>query len=205
MYSPKIQRLIDLFVKFPGVGPRTAARLVFYLVKADRKEVQGLGKAIFDLKKSLNFCSFCFKSFKVSGNKLCEICSDPRRDKTLLCVIEKEIDLASIEKNKLYKGLYFILGGSISKLKKEDINRIRIKELKERIKNPRSFGIDSDLKEIILALNPTVEGESTSLYLERELKDLDKKITRLGRGLPSGAELEYADEKTLISAFKNRK
>jgi len=203
MFSPSIQKLIELFSKFPTCGPRTAARFVFYLLKLKKEEVDELLKAISDLKEKVKHCSFCFKTFEPldfarGKEELCEICSDQRRDKTLLCVVEKETDLVTIEKTKKYPGRYFILGGTLSKLKKEEIKNLRTKELIERVKN-------SGVEEIILALNPTPEGEATLLYLERLLKPLNKKITRLGRGLPVGAELEYADEETLSSALNNRK
>jgi len=216
MYPKSIQKLIDIFSKFPTVGPRTAARFVFYLIKKPKEEIADLIKSISDLKESIKICSFCFNSFEEGNRKilppaeaainLCPICQDNSRDRTLLCVVEKETDLISIEKTKKYNGLYFILGGTFSKLKKEDIRKIRIKELEERIKNPENFGLPkTNFKEIIIAVNPTEEGEATALYLERSLRHLSKKITRLGRGLPVGGELEYADEETLISALESRK
>jgi len=220
MYPPIIQKLIELFSKFPTVGPRTAARFVFYLIKSPKEKVDQLLEAVSELKEKIKSCSFCFDQFEPSttsgqGGKgnLCKICSNPIRDKNLLCIVEKETDLASIENTKKYKGLYFVLGGTVSSLRKSDIEKLRIKELRERIKNPSDFGISTNqFQEIILAINPTTEGEATSLYLERELKPLacgeqgrTIKITRLGRGLPVGGELEYADEETLRSAFEGRK
>ena len=205
MYSPLIQKLIDLFSKFPTVGPKTAARFVFYLIRASKEEVDEITKAISELKEKIKTCSFCFDHSE-KDQDLCEICSNPSRDKTILCVVEKETDLSSIEDTKKYKGLYFILGGTLSGLKKTDVKKLKVKELKERIQNPFSFGITTPkFNEIILALNPTPEGEATVLYLERELKPLDIKITHLAKGLPSGGELEYADEETLSSAFEGRK
>lgn len=203
MYPKSIQKLIDLFSKFPTVGPRTAARFVFYLIKLPQNSSDELLNSIINLRKSIKICSFCFNPFDASQDSaqgeetLCSICKDNSRDKTLLCVIEKETDLISIEKTKKYKGLYFILGGTIS-LKKADSKKTRIEELKERIKN-------NGFKEIIIATNPTTEGEATALYIKRELKPFNIKITRLGRGLPVGGELEYADEETLTSAFEGRK
>ena len=203
MYPKSIQKLIDLFSKFPTVGPRTAARFVFYLIKLSQNNSDELLNSIINLRKSIKICSFCFNPFDASQDSaqgeetLCSICKDNSRDKTLLCVIEKETDLISIEKTKKYKGLYFILGGTIS-LKKADSKKTRIEELKERIKN-------NGFKEIIIATNPTTEGEATALYIKRELKPFNIKITRLGRGLPVGGELEYADEETLTSAFEGRK
>jgi len=207
MYSKTIQKLIDLFSKFPGVGPRTAARFVFYLLGRDKKEIDELIFTISKLKERIKLCQFCFNPFESASPEedLCQICQDPLRDKNLICVVEKEQDLTTIEKTKKYKGYYLILGGTVSSLKKEEIEKLRIKELILRIKNPEKFGVKANFKEIILALNPTTEGEATALYLERKLKDLGKKISRLGRGLPVGAELEYADEETLGSALEGRK
>ena len=197
MRSPSIQKLIDIFSKFPTVGPRTAARFVFYLLKLPKEEIENLTNSISILKEKVKFCSFCFKAFE-GGEELCEICSDPRRDKSLLCVLEKETDLLPIEKTKKYRGRYFILGGTVAKLKKEETKNLRTEELQARVENP-------EIREIIIAINPTPEGESTTLYLERILKPLNKKITRLGRGLPVGGELEYADEETLSSSLEGRK
>ncbi len=218
MYPKSIQKLIDIFSKFPTVGPRTAARFVFHLLKKPKGESDDLVSSILELKNNIKICGFCFKPFepsfasasaKATGdkdeNELCEICSDPRRNKSLLCIVEKETDLISIENTKKYQGLYFVLGGTVSKFKNEDTKNARMEELVERLKNPGNFGISTNFEEIILAINPTSEGEETILYLERLIKPLNKKITRLGRGLPIGAELEYADEETLSSAFENRK
>ena len=200
MYPISIQKLIDLFSKFPTVGPRTASRFVFYLLKTDKEEVKELLKSILELRKLVKICEFCFNPFQSPGEKkLCQICSNSSRDRTLLCLVEKETDLISLEKTKKYKGLYFILGGTFSTLKKQELQKLRIKELQERLKS------HPEIKEIIIALNPTIEGEATTLYLERLLKPLNKKITRLGRGLPMGGELEYADEETLSSALEGRK
>jgi len=205
MYPHSIQKLIDLFSKLPTVGPRTASRFVFYLVGKSKEDVDKLVAAILDLKKNVKLCKLCFNPFEGEG-ELCEICSNPARDKSLLCIIEKETDLLVIEKTKKYKGLYFILGGQVSTFKKADIEKLRTKELEERVKN------HPEIKEIIIATNPTTEGEATALYLERLLKPLNLpagrqviKTTRLGRGLPVGGELEYADEETLGSALEGRK
>jgi len=198
MYSPSIQKLIKAFSRFPTIGPRTAARFVFYLLKLSPKETSELIDSISELKERVKMCPSCFKPFEAKTN-LCEICSDAGRDKTILCVVEKETDLETIEKTKKYKGIYFILGGTVSRLRKKDVEQLRIKELKKNTQQ---------VKEIIIAINPTTEGEATALYLERWLKKnlpADKKITKLGRGLPAGSELEYADEETLSSALEGRK
>lgn len=208
MFSSSIQKLIDLFSKFPTVGPRTAARFVFYLLKKDKREIDELTQAILNLKAKVKVCVNCFNPFEHSTSsgqeaEFCAICSDNSRDKALLCVVATETDLQTIEKTKKYKGLYFVLGGNVDALKKADILKLRMRELEERIKD------NSELVEIILALNPTTEGEATALYLERSLKPLitarGKKITRLGRGLPRGGELEYADEETLSAALEGRR
>ncbi len=229
-YPPTIQKLIHLFSKFPSVGPKTAARFVFYLLKSKKEDIDELIITISKLRENVKTCSLCFNSFEppftpsftkaIDGKKaskvmpedtsegrsenknnkhFCDICSNPGRDKSLLCIVEKETDLVAIEKTKQYKGLYFVLGGVISTLRKKDLEKIRSEELKLRIEN------DTQIKEIIIATNPTSEGEATALYSERLLKPFDKKITRLGRGLPSGGELEYADDETLKSALESRR
>ena len=197
MHSPLIEKLIKIFSKFPTVGPRTASRFVFYLLKLPKEEIESLVSAISSLKNNVKVCNSCFNPFEGEG-ELCEICQNPGRDKSLVCIVEKETDLNSIEKINKYKGLYFILGGTLSSLKKDDIKKIKTEELLKRVKDPQ-------VKEIIIATNSTTEGEATSFYLERALKSSGKKITRLGRGLPKGSELEYADDETLSSAFESRK
>jgi len=197
MHSPLIEKLIKIFSKFPTVGPRTASRFVFYLLKLSKEEIESLVSAISSLKDNVKVCNSCFNPFEGEG-ELCEICQNPGRDKSLVCIVEKETDLNSIEKINKYKGLYFILGGTLSSLKKDDIKKIKTEELLKRVKDPQ-------VKEIIIATNSTTEGEATSFYLERALKSSGKKITRLGRGLPKGSELEYADDETLSSAFESRK
>ena len=198
MYPKSIQKLINLFSKFPTIGPRTAARFVFYLTKLSPEEIKELSSSIEALKDSIKICPSCFDTFDPStgSGQVCDICSDNGRDKELLCIIEKEADLTTIEKTKTYKGFYFILGGTIS-LKKEDNKNLRIEELKQKIEK-------GDFKEVIIALNPTTEGEATTLLVKRSLASYNISITRLGRGLPVGGELEYADPDTLESAFNSR-
>ena len=215
--SNSIQKLIDLFSKFPTVGPRTASRFVFYLIQLPKEKIEELIASIQDLKNKIKFCSFCFNPFESSTNPstgsgqetLCEICENTNRDRNLLCIVEKETDLISIEKTKKYHGLYFILGGTVATLKKSDIEKLRTKELAERLRSPQGFGIITIFKEIIIATNPTPEGKATAILIERTIKEALKdnlpKITHLGLGLPVGGELEYADEETLESAFEGRK
>jgi recombination protein RecR len=197
MYPKTIQKLIEIFSKFPTVGQRTATRFVFYLIKKDKNEIKELANLILELKEKVKFCRNCFKPFEGEG-EICEICSDKTRNSSLLCVVEKETDLEAIEKTKKYRGIYFVLGGPIFSVKKEELKKLRIKELEERVKN-------KEIKEIIIATNPTTEGEAIALFLERKLKNYGKKISRLARGLPTGGELEYADEETLGAAFEGRK
>jgi len=227
MFSPTIEKLIKDFSKFPTVGPRTAARFVFYLIRTPKEKIEELIKSMEELKEKIKLCPLCFKSFepaqiseKLEAGKgegeLCPICQDPRRDKGIVCIIEKEIDLEAIEKTGKFKGFYFILGGTISGFeKKEQKKRIeeRLEKLQNRIKKTK------EIKEIILALNSITEAQNTTLWLKRKLEPLEirtspsartlrssvLKITQLGQGLPKGGELEYADEETLSSAFENRK
>jgi recombination protein RecR len=201
--TDSIKKLIELFSKFPTIGPRTAGRFVFYLMKLPKERIDELTIAIQELKNKIKFCSFCFNPFE-GENNLCPICSDPRRDKTLLCVVEKESDLISIENTKKYNGLYFILGGTVGTMRKNEIENLRIQELKNRIIEVNKF------VEIIIAINPTPEGRATSVLVERALSAQGEptkncKITHLAQGLPVGGELEYADEETLESAFEGRK
>ncbi len=199
-----IKKLQDLFAKFPTIGQRTAGRFVFYLLHASKQETDELASAIQELKNAVKLCSFCFNPYE-AGNGLCDICQNAARDKQMLCIVEKETDLQSIENTKRYKGLYFILGGTLT-LRNADGKNLRIEELKNRIAK-------SKFSEIIIALNPTPEGKSTAVLVERALKevlssmpqDSGFKITHLAQGLPVGGELEYADEETLESAFEGRK
>ncbi len=211
MFSQSIKKLIDLFSKFPTVGPRTASRFVFYLIQLPKEKVDELITSIQNIKNKIKFCSFCFNPFETNGAEktLCEVCENINRDRNLLCIVEKENDLISIEKTKKYRGLYFILGGTVATLKESDIEKLRIKELEERLRSPQGFGIITIFKEIIIAINPTPEGKATAILIGRTIKETLKdnlpKITHLGLGLPVGGELEYADEETLENAFEGRK
>jgi len=201
MYSKTIQKLMEHFSKFPTVGRRTAERFVFYLMKTPKPEVKELINSIAELKNKVKICPFCFKSFE-GESELCSICSDTRRDKKVICVVEKEVDLESIEKTKRFKGTYLILGGTFLSAEQEkdkkDIQK-RIERLIGRIKK------QPELDEIILAINPTPAGNNTCLWIQRKLKPLNIKTTHLGCGLPVGGELEYADGETISSALESRK
>ena len=187
MHSPTIEKLIQLFSKFPTVGPRTAGRFVAYLAKASKQEIGELLENIKRLADKIKTCSLCGVNFESDDGDLCDICTDQRREKTILCIVEKQIDLESIEKTKSFKGFYFIL--------KSDSD---LQKLVNKIKQ-------NNLKEIILAINPTSEGIKTILFLKRKLEPYKMKISQLGLGIPVGGELEYADQETLSSALKNRK
>lgn len=201
MYPQPIKKLIDLFAKFPTVGPRSASRFVFYLLKTQKKEIDEFIESIQNLKEHVKICDFCFNPYSVADVEpkgFCRICSDKTRIRSLICVVEKESDLEALEKTKTYKGLYFILGGTVGQLKKTEIENLPIEELKQRLEANK-------VQEVILATNLTTEGETTALYLERVIKPLGIKTTRLGRGLPIGGELEYADEETLRNALEGRR
>jgi recombination protein RecR len=200
VYPESIKKVIDIFLGFPTVGSRTATRFAFHLAKQNKKETKELLEAIIEIKNKIKTCSFCFNVFESENNDslFCEICSDKTRNKKTVCVVEKETDIEPIEQTKKYKGLYFVLGGSLSPLRKESFKKIRIKELIERIK-------ENDFQEIIVATNFTPQGESTALYLERTIKPLKVKTTRLAKGLPTGSELEYIDQETLSSSLEGRK
>jgi len=204
-----IDKLIDIFKKFPTVGQKTAGRFVYYLMKLPKAKLDELTNAITELKNKIKLCELCFNPFEPfnfaqdkSEGKLCAICQNPSRNKNLLCIVEKETDLLSIESTKKFNGLYFILGGTVATMRKEDMSQLRIDELKKRVKN-------NSFSEIIIALNPTPEGRTTSVLVESAIKEAIpspvSKITHLAKGIPVGGELEYADEETLESALEGRK
>ncbi len=203
MYPSHIENLIKIFSKFPTIGPRTAGRFALHCLNAPEEEIEELIDALRKLKALVGNCKVCFRSI-VKEEIVCSICKDKKRNRKTLCIVEKETDLFSIEKTNEYDGVYFILGGNISPLRKESFKKIRIKELKERIENYNNFNMPN-IKEVIIATNQTTEGNATALYLKKLLDSLEIKNTRLGRGLSTGSELEYADEETLSFALKGRK
>jgi len=201
MLAPSIEKLIKIFAKFPTIGPKTAARFVFYLLESPALISDELIQLIQELKEKTKTCSWCFKIFENETSAICEICANPNRDKSLICIVEKEIDLEAIEKTATYKGLYFILGGVLPILKKEATEQVldnRLAQLAERIKQ-------NGVKELILAINPTLEGQNTILWLKRKLEGCNIKISQLAQGMPLGGEIEYADEETIESAIQNRR
>jgi recombination protein RecR len=190
-----VQALINEFSKLPTIGSKTAARLVFYLLNRPRNEAQSLSEAILAVKDKVRFCSQCFS---LTESDPCDICTDERRDATILCVVAEAKDIYSIERTGAYRGRYHVLGGLISPMDGIGPAQLRVKELIERI------GAQSP-DEIVLATNPNAEGEATALYLSRLLTPLGVAVTRLAYGLPIGGDLDYADEVTLAKAFEGRR
>ena len=195
MYSDSIQNLINKIARWPSIGPKTAERIVFYLLRQSHQDTDGLIKGLEELKEKIKICQICFN---FSEDNPCLICSDNKRDHQLICLVTKPQDINSIEKTNSFAGLYHVLGGNINPLENISPQDIRIKELMDRIKK-------DNVKEIILALNPDLTGETTSLYLTKLLKQIPNiKISKLARGLPVGADLEYADPSTIESSLKGR-
>lgn len=193
-----IQNLIDAFEKLPGIGPKSAQRLTFYLLHVPQHELDGFAQALQNLKKNTVLCSVCFT---IGENNPCEICANPSRDISIICVVEQPLDVLALEKSKKYNGLYHVLHGKIDPLNNIGPDEIYINQLFQRLRNN-----DSRIGEIILATNPTMEGEATAMYISKQLKVQSSKlkVTRIGRGLPTGADLEYADELTLQKAMEGR-
>jgi len=197
--NQKFIQTVKLLQKLPGVGPRQAARFLLALLDKDESELRELGQAIVNLKKEIRFCRECFN---ISDNGPCNVCSDPKRDRSKLLVLEKVTDLSSVEKTGLYKGLYHVLGGAINPLDGATTETLRFKELERRVED---LSKDREL-ELIIATNPNTGGETTALYIKDLLKNKSGvTLTRLGRGLASGSNLEYADELTLKHALEYRK
>jgi len=192
VFPKSFQKLIDYFASLPSIGPKLAERLVLHLWKYDQEKINNFSQSLKDLKEKIRFCKQCFN---ISENDLCLICADKKRDQSVICVVEEPLDIIAIEKTKKFNGLYHVLGGTISA---QNNNDLKINELKNRLKN-------NGVKEIIIATNPTTEGEATALYLARLIKPSNIKVTRFARGLPTGGDIEYADEATLSGAIEGRK
>lgn len=199
MKIPKaIQQVIESFERLPGVGPKTAQRLTFYLLHVPQGELDRFANSVSSLKANTVMCSTCYS---VDETDPCSICSDMRRDHSVVCVVEQPLDVLALEKSGKYHGVYHVLHGKIDPLNNIGPDEIYIQQLLERIKQK-----DSAIKEVILATNPTMEGEATAMYIAKQLKVQSEtlKITRIGRGLPTGADLEYADPTTLERAMEGR-
>lgn len=194
MFEAPIQRLIDELARLPGIGRKSAQRLAFHLLHVEEADAERLGRAILDLRKEIRLCSRCFN---VTGDDECSICRDPRRDTSVLCVVQRAQDIPVLEKTQQFNGRYHVLGGAISPIEGIGPDQLRMKELVARIDN-------EGVHEVIAATNPTVEGDTTALYVARLLKPLGVSVSRLASGLPVGGDLDYADEITLGRALAGR-
>ena len=195
MLPPSLQKLIDELARLPGIGPKTAQRLAVHLLRSPRSRIKPLGDALLSLQDGLSFCEQCWHVTEVSP---CSICTDELRDRTKICVVEEVLDVIAIEKTGKYKGLYHVLHGVLSPIDGVGADQLKMAELFERINN------HAEVKELIIATNPSLEGEATALYIQKHLAEKDINITRIARGLPIGADLEYADSVTLGKALLNR-
>jgi recombination protein RecR len=195
MYEGVVQELIDELGRLPGVGPKSAQRIAFYLLQSEDDQAKKLAEVLLEVKERVRFCEVCGN---VSEEDKCNICRDDRRNQTLICVVEESKDVQAIERTREFRGLYHVLGGAISPIEGIGPDQLRIKELLARLSNP-------EIKEVIIATDPNMEGEATATYLSRMLASLEISVTRLASGLPVGGDLEYADEVTLGRAFAGRR
>ena len=194
-YSPSIEKLIQSFERLPSIGNKTAARLAFYMLDRPEEEINEFVSSIVNAKKNLKYCSKCFN---ISDTDPCIICSNPKRDESIICVVEDVKDVIAMERTHEFKGLYHVLHGSISPMNGIGPDEIKIKELLARL-------MDGKVKEVILATNPRVEGEATAMYISKLIKPLGIKATRIAHGIPVGGDLEYTDEVTLSKALEGRR
>jgi len=190
-----VARLIEEFNKLPGIGPKTAQRLTFFLLRAPAEQARALAEAILQVKAKIVFCSICFN---ITDKDPCAICAGADRDPTAICVVEEPLDILALERTRQYRGLYHVLHGAISPVDGIGPEDLKVRELLERLKK-------SAIQEVILATNPNLEGEATAMYLARLIQPTGIRVTRLARGLPVGGDLEYADEVTLARALEGRR
>ncbi|ERI05223.1 recombination mediator RecR [Aneurinibacillus aneurinilyticus] len=196
MYYPEpIAKLIDGFMKLPGIGPKTAARLAFFVLSMKEDDVLEIAKALVNAKRNLVYCSVCQN---ITDTDPCRICSDTSRDKSVICVVQEPKDLIAMERTREYNGYYHVLHGAISPMEGIGPEDIRIPELLRRLE-------DEEVKELILATNPNIEGEATAMYISRLVKPFGIRVTRIAHGLPVGGDLEYADEVTISKALEGRR
>lgn len=193
--APAIQKLLDELERMPGVGPKSAQRIAYWLLNADRDTAVRLAEAIVDVKDAVHFCSRCFN---YAEGELCEVCASPGRDETTICVVSEPRDVSAIERTAAYRGLYHVLGGALSPMDGIGPDDLHIAELMARLSS-------EPVQEVVLATNPNVEGETTAAYLARLIKPLGIRVTRLASGLPVGGDLEFADEVTLGRAIESRR
>ena len=189
-----VQSLIDELSRLPGIGPKTASRLTYFLLRQPPEQSKSLAEALVEMKERTRFCSICFN---MTENDPCPVCSDEAREASVLCVLEEPLDVIAIEKTRVFKGRYHVLHGAISPVDDVGPDDLRIKELLNRLR-------DNKVREVIIATNPSYEGEATAMYLQKQIAPLGLKVTRLARGLPVGGDLEYADETTLARALEGR-
>jgi recombination protein RecR len=192
-----VERLIEAFARLPGIGHKTASRLTYYLLRSSAEDSQELATALQTLHEGTGFCPLCF-NIMAAGSEPCAVCRDERRDGSLLCVVEDPLDVVAFERTGQYEGLYHVLHGAISPVEGVGPEDLRIEELIERIGK-------GGIEEVILATNPTLEGEATAMFLKRRLEGMSARLTRLARGLPSGGDVEYADASTLADALSGRR
>ena len=195
LYSPSIEKLIESFEKLPSIGHKTAVRLAFHMLDLNDDDTKEFIESIVNAKKNLKFCSKCFN---ISDTDPCPICASPKRDSTEICVVEDVRDIMAMERTHEFKGVYHVLHGTISPMNGIGPEDIKIKELLERIGN-------NNIKEVIIATNPRVEGEATAIYLSKLIKPMGIKVTRIAHGIPVGGDLEYTDEVTLMKALEGRR
>ena len=193
--APPLAQLVTELNKLPGIGPKSAQRLAYFIIRQPDEEARALAQAIVGVKDRITFCSLCQNLTDVVP---CSLCSDPRRDTSQICVVEEPLDVLTLERTGLFKGLYHVLHGVISPMNDVGPEELRLKELSARIEN-------GTVKEIIIATNPTLEGEATAMYIRRHIAPDGARVTHLARGLPVGGDLEYADELTLSRAFQGRR
>lgn len=194
-FIPAISRLIDEFARLPGVGKKSAQRLAFHVINMDQGQAVNFAEAILDVKRKVRYCERCFN---ITDQDICDICNDQRRDHSIICVVESPRDLMAIENTKEFHGYYHVLHGVISPMEGIGPNEIKIRELILRLQN-------DETKELIIATNPSIEGEATAMYISKLLKGTDIAVTRLAHGIPVGGDLEYADEVTLAKAIEGRR
>lgn len=200
MFATRVQDLIDELARLPGIGPKSAQRVAFHLLKSSDEEAQRLATAIIEAKANVRMCDQCFN---VADQETCEYCRDPRRDRTMICVVQEPPDIVAVERTREYRGLYHVLHGAISPIEGIGPDDLRIAELLERVR--ASAGNGEAVREVIVATNPNTEGAATAMYLARLLEPLGLAVTRLASGLPVGGDLEYADEVTLARALEGRR
>jgi recombination protein RecR len=195
-----VARLVESFARLPGIGPKTAQRLTYHLLRAPETEARALASALIAMREQVVFCERCFN---ISDRPVCAICSDPARDATRLCVVEEPLDVLALERTGEFKGRYHVLHGAISPIDGVGPERLKIRQLLERADEAHRAG--EPFEEVVIATNPTLEGEATAMYLAERLEGVVGSVTRIARGLPVGGDLEYADEVTLIRALQGRR